>query len=114
MRPQAQATKQSPLCHYVIVRKLPAGTMLAQTAHAVGESADGPVPPGTIAVVLEVDTERELLDLAQQLWDGEIPHVVIYEPDRPWNGQAMAIGIWPTRDRERIKTFTGHLRLAGS
>lgn len=105
-----RATKT--LYHYVVVRSdLPHGVQVAQTIHAAGESCEGPLPSGTYAIALSVPDESSLRELAGRLWDSEVPHKVITEPDSPYNGQAMAIGIFPTADRERVRRVTSSLRL---
>jgi hypothetical protein len=101
------------LYHYVIIRKdLLAGVKLAQTIHAAGESADGPLPSGTYAIALEVEDEESLLDLADKLWYNKVPHKVIVETDGKYTGQAMTIGLRPTSDRDTIMKYTGDLPLA--
>lgn len=106
----ARATKT--LYHYVVVRSdLPHGVQVAQTIHAAGESCDGPLPSGTYAIALSVPDEPSLRELARRLWDSEVPHKVIEEPDSPYNGQAMALGIFPTTDRERVRRLTSSLKL---
>jgi hypothetical protein len=101
------------LYHYVIIRKdLPNGVKLAQTIHAAGESSDGPLPSGTYAIALEVDNEKSLLDLADKLWFGDVPHKVIVETDGKYAGQAMTIGLQPTTNRDMIMKYTGDLCLA--
>lgn len=105
-----RATKT--LYHYVIVRSdLPHGVQVAQTIHAAGESCEGPLPSGTYAIALSVPDEPSLRELARRLWDSEVPHKVITEPDSPYDGQAMALGIFPTTDRERVRRLTSNLRL---
>lgn len=100
------------LYHYVIVRSdLPHGVQVAQTIHAAGESCEGPLPSGTIAIALSAKNESQLEDIAGRLWEAEIPHTVITEPDAPYNGQAMSIGIWPSHDRDRIRKVTSSLAL---
>ena len=114
MRPQRPNASQATLYHYVIVRKdLPRGVQFAQTIHAAGESCEGPLPSGTFAIALEARNEDHLDELAGKLWETEVPHTVIYEPDAPYHGQAMAIGIWPTRDRDGIRKVTSDLPLLG-
>ena len=109
MRPQINKT----LYHYVIIRSdLPYGVQLAQTIHAAGESCDGPLPSGTYAIALSVPNEEALLNLADRLWDGEVPHKVIVETDGKFSGQAMTIGLFPTYERDIIKKFTSSLPLA--
>lgn len=100
------------LYHYVIVRgDLPHGVQVAQTIHAAGESCEGPLPSGTHAIALSAHSEDHLEDIAMRLWEAEIPHTVIRESDPPYNGQLMAVGIWPTDDRGRIRKVTSDLPL---
>ena len=100
------------LYHYVVVRSdLPHGVQVAQTIHAAGESCEGPLPSGTYAVALSVPDETSLRELARRLWDSEVPHKLILEPDAPYDGQAMAIGIFPTTDRDRVRRLTSSLPL---
>ena len=94
------------LTHYIIVRRdLPLGVVCAQVTHAAGESfgrwACGRSTydvwqSGTTAVVLGVGTQRRLLNLEKKLKRHHVPHVAVREPDAPWNGQLMAIGLYPT------------------
>lgn len=101
------------LRHYVIVRAdLPTGVRLAQTIHAAGESVRFPIVSGTHAYALEVPDERTLLEVSQKLREVGVNHRLIVEPDEPYCGQAMAIGIEPTRDRSKIRRVTSHLPLA--
>lgn len=103
---------RKPLYHYVVVRAdLPTGVAMAQAVHAAGESAD-PLPlSGTHAVVLGVPDERSLLRVAEKLDRRGIPHKLICEPDFPWLGQAMAIGLAPVGDRRRVSRVLGRLNL---
>lgn len=109
-----------PFFHYVIVRAdLPRGLQAAQCVHAAGESAvDGPVPEGTHAVVLQVNDEEHLLDIADKLHYTGVPYKLIIEPDLPFHedrpledGQGTAIGIPPTQDRKKIASVLGRLGL---
>lgn len=101
--------------HYIITRKdLPIGFMAAQIVHAAGESVVSEVRPGTNAIVLEVDNERLLRELARKLSRSGIPHIVVYEPDPPWDGQMTAIGITPVTDRSIVKQFVKKLSLLGA
>jgi peptidyl-tRNA hydrolase len=107
-----------PLRHYILLRRdLPPGVMLAQTTHAAGESAarwsleaKRSLPADTHAVVLAVPDERSLLELEQKLITRNIPHCAIREPDAPWNGQLMAIGLWPA-DRKTVKRVVSNYPL---
>lgn len=94
----------------MIVREdLPKGILAAHVAHAAGES--GPAPPGTIAVVLGVPHEAELLAIARRFATREIEHVLIRENAGPFDGQATAIGVRPTHDRKRVGKVVSSLRL---
>lgn len=97
--------------HYVIVRRdLPLGVLAAQVVHAAGESSDR-VPSGTHAVVLAVPDEHALARTASKLAEAEIPHVLIAEPDAPWSGALMAIGLEPTT--HNLRSVLGRLPLLG-
>ena len=97
--------------HYVIVRAdLLRGVQAAQMIHAAGESCEG-LKKGTHAIALHVRDEEHLYEVRAKLWKHEIPHVTIYEDDHPYDGQAMAIGIFPTSDRERVRHVTSSLPL---
>lgn len=85
------------------------GTLAAQLVHAAGET--GPVEPGTHAVVLSAKDEKHLLRIEHQLSRHQIKHHSIREPDSPWNGELMAIGLYPTSDRGSVKPITKKLRL---
>jgi hypothetical protein len=78
-------------------RDLPLGLLAAQVVHAAGESSPGEVPHSTHAVVLAVDGEPQLRAVASRLSGAGIAHTLIEEPDAPWCGAAMAIGIAPCR-----------------
>jgi hypothetical protein len=106
-------TKQQTLHHYVLVRAdLPKGVALAQTIHAAGESCDGPLPSGTYAYALSVKDEDQLYEYADRLWDAEIPHKVIVETDGEYAGQAMTLGLFPTRDKDSVRRILSELPLA--
>jgi len=50
---------------------------------------------GTFAFALVTKDETELKDLGWELFKAGIPHKLIFEPDAPWTGQLMAIGVCP-------------------
>lgn len=88
------------LTHYVIIRSdVPAGIAAAMLVHAAGESVDATVPKGTHAIVLAARDEMHLLMIAAELQLAEIPHAPIFEPDEPWRGALMAIGLRPCERR---------------
>lgn len=71
------------------------GVMAAQIIHAAGESSPGNIPKGTFAVALAAESEIHLAAIERQLITKNIDHVAIREPDAPWDGALMAIGIAP-------------------
>lgn len=94
----------------MIVREdLPKGVLAAHVAHAAGET--GPAPPGSIAVVLGVPNEAELLVIAARLEERGVPFTLIREDAGIFAGQATAIGIKPTHDRKLVGKAVSHLRL---
>lgn len=102
----------TPLYHYVIVRAdLPHGMQVAQTIHAAGESAQGVLPEGTYAVALHVAGETELENLLYKLCAARIPYVAVMENAGEYDGQLMAVGICPTRDRDMIRKYVSSLPL---
>lgn len=99
------ATTPPPRHHVVIRRDLPVGVAGAMLVHAAGET--GPAAPHTIAVVLEVADEPELLELYDLLVAIDAQPHLIREPDAPWNGAAMALALRPGARRRELR----HLRL---
>lgn len=94
------------LYHYCVTRDdLPKGVVAAQLVHAAGES--NPEGQHSYAVVLSVSSEDRLIDIEKKLCEAEILHKAVREPDAPYNGELMAIGINPllrseNRDFRRI------------
>ena len=68
--------------------------------HAAGESSPGNLAPGTFAVALTVPGERELVKLADELRCAGIGFVAVFEPDAPFLGALMALGIVPRRKED--------------
>ena len=85
------------------------GALAAQLVHAAGET--GPTEPGTHAIVLSARDQEHLLKIEQQLKNYKIRHHSVREPDPPWNGELMAIGLYPTSDRSTLKPVTKKLKL---
>lgn len=86
---------------------LPKGDICAQIIHAVGESILEAHPPNTIAVALGVKNTGHLLEYHERLKKAGIEHKLIAECD----GELMAIGVTPTRDRARIRKVVSSLPL---
>lgn len=94
-RPVDQS-QQDPLTHFVIVRAdLPIGIIAANIAHAAGESSPGDIQQGTHAIVLAVPNETALKALLARLTLSGLAWSAVYEPDPPYFGQLMAIGLAP-------------------
>ena len=86
------ASPNAPAVHYILVREdLPDGMAIVAAVHAAGESSPGFLPLDTFAVVLSVPDEAALMRWHER----PEPHVLIREPDAPWDNQAMAIGFVP-------------------
>lgn len=101
----------SSLVHYVVVRAdLPRGVQAAQIIHAAGESSPGNLSSGTNAVCLVVPDELTLERVANRLREKGVQLVRIEEPDSPWNGALMAIGLVPVR-KEDVRRHLSSLPL---
>jgi hypothetical protein len=81
-----------------------------QVTHAAGESSPGGLPSGTNAVVCMVPNEGALKALAARLQLAGVPFVRIEEPDAPYNGALMALGVVPDR-KEVLKRRLSSLPL---
>lgn len=95
----------------MIVREdLPKGLQAAQIVHAAGESSPGCLPEGTYAVVLAVPDEDTLMAVAARLLRERVPFTPVFEPDLPYKGALMAIGVRPAR-KEALKRHLSSLPL---
>lgn len=91
---------------------LPVGVIAAQTIHAAGASgAINPPDPGTHAIALAAPA-CELAWLERVLIAHAIPHVAVREPDAPYHGDLVAIGLAPA-PRRRVAAYVRHLVLVG-
>lgn len=85
----------------MIVRAdLPRGIQAANIVHAAGESVTHRMPIGTHAVVLTVPNEGALLAVAAKLTEAGVPHALVNEPDAPYGGALMSIGVEPGRKED--------------
>ncbi len=91
--------KKHPVC-YVLVRKdLPKTRQGIDAAHAAQECVRvAPVDKRTAIRWLWVENETELLEYAKRLVAKNFDHDVVYEPDEPYAGQAMSLGVTPLVD----------------
>ena len=89
------------------------GVQAAMIIHAASESAQlrgaAAACPPTHAVALSA-SEAELRALARELAIAGVPYVFVREPDEPWCGAPMAIGVVPT-SRARVRRLVAHLPL---
>lgn len=90
---------------------LPRGVQAASLVHAAGESSPGGLSEGTYAVVLAVPDEAALYSLACKLERAGVGHRLIVEPDAPWSGALMAIGLVPVVDRKEVRRWLSSLPL---
>lgn len=81
---------------------------VAQTAHAASEASG--YPP-TIVVALAVPDEAALRRVAEALGAASLTHKLVVEDAGPFAGQAMALGICPSTDRQAIRKVTSALPL---
>lgn len=102
---------------YIVVKDTnQRGVLACQAAHAAGESMvlahpNGYDPSRIHVVLLVAKSSQELEDLGTTLQCESIPHIVIREPDAPYNGVATAVGISPTTDRERVRPFVNSFKV---
>jgi hypothetical protein len=89
---------------------LPRGIQAANIVHAAGESSPGGLPSGTHAVVLTVPDELTLQRVAAKLAAANVAFVRIEEPDAPWDGALMALGLVPAR-KEDVRRLLSSLPL---
>jgi len=93
----------------VIVRAdLPRGIQSAQIIHAAGESSPGNLPEGTYAVSLTARDEVHLSLIAKKLRLAGVEFTMIREPDAPYLGALMALGLHPKR-KEEIRRHVSEL-----
>lgn len=99
------------LYHYCIVRKdIPLGSQAAQLIHAAGDSSFGNLPSDTHAVALHARDQPELLRIHEKLTAAGIQHKLVREPDPPFNGEAVAIGVVPM-PRDQVSKLVSQLPL---
>jgi peptidyl-tRNA hydrolase len=96
----------------VIVRQdLPRGIQAAQLIHASGHSARvGLLPEGTYAIALSCRDEGELRTLSERLKAAGLAHHLIHEPDSPYGGALMALGLEPNY-KSKFRRYLSNLPL---
>ncbi len=94
----------------VVRQDLPLGVVCAQCVHAAGESSAGNLPPNTVAVVLAVANQAKLLALERDLLMNGVAFKAIREPDPPYLGALMALGLSST-EKMSVYPFVKNLSL---
>lgn len=88
------------------------GVCAVQAAHAGGESVLGvPATGDTRVVALMAERSEDLESLSVTLTDAGIHHAVIREPDAPYNGAAVAVGVVPVIDRQVVRPHVAHFKV---
>lgn len=97
---------------YVVVREANhKGVVAVQAVHAATEVLRGlPVPKDTRVVLLEAPGSAEIIAISEQLALHGIHHVVVVEPDEPYNGAATALACEP-QAKELVADFFAHLKV---
>jgi len=80
-------------------------------AHAAALSATG-TRANTHVVVLSA-TLAHLHKLKTKLSLAKVPHVAFHEPDLPWDGELMSIGVYPVENRRMVQRFLKGIKLLG-
>ena len=88
------------------------GKLAVMSAHAAGESCFlSAAQSETRVVVLEALKSADLEDAERRLLDEGIMCALIREPDPPYLNAAVALGIMPRQDRERVKSLLANFKL---
>jgi len=69
------------------------------------------LPEGTHAVALGADDEAGLHTVERRLLELQVPHKAVREPDEPWCGALMAIGVVPMVPTKQLRKATRRLQL---
>lgn len=105
----------APFCYAVVHRacKERPGVLASQVWHAAREcrpAGAGPAENTERVCVLEARSSEDLVALSEVLARENVHHVLLREPDAPWNGAATAIGI-DVCDREKVKPLVAQFPL---
>lgn len=104
-----------PPAQYVLVRKdLPIFVQMVNVGHACGEAIrTAPISKRTVLRLLHVENEEELLSYRDRLVAKGFHVAVVFEPDAPYNGQAMSLATEPLTERtSAISKIVFHLKTA--
>lgn len=99
--------------HYIVVRAdLPLDALIVNVAHAAGESlVEAPIPKTTRLVLLQVPNALELAETAVSARMKGFTVADVYEPDPPYNGALMAIGLAPSTRRNQLRKLFYHCQV---
>lgn len=109
----------NPPYQYVVLHRSAAkdpGIAAVQGIHAATEAIGSPmlgaltVSPDTHVIVLVAEKSEDLVALAEKLSAAGVRHVLIREPDPPYNGAATAVGLAP-QDRDAVRGFVSHFKV---
>lgn len=78
--------------------------------HAAGESSPGGLTPDTYAVALTARDEAALASVSSRLRDRGVPLTEVREPNAPYDGALMALGLAPAR-KEVLRRLVSSLPL---
>lgn len=97
--------------HYVVVREdIPLDALVVNVGHACGESVvEAPISKKTRLVLLKVADEAKLLEEAERARAKGFQVEVVYEPDPPYNGAAMAFALAPSTKRNQLRKHFYHV-----
>ena len=112
---QPDGVTEKPPAQYVLVRKdLPTFVQMVNVGHACGESIrQAPISKRTVIRLLHVANEAELLEFKEKLEAKGFHVAVVYEPDPPYNGQAMSLATEPLTERtSALSKIVYHLKTA--
>jgi hypothetical protein len=86
---------------YILIRRdIPVEKQMVNVGHAAGESIRvAPIDKRTRIRLLWVEDEKELLLFYDKMKEKSYPVDIVYEPDPPYNGAAMAVGTEPMTER---------------
>lgn len=106
-------TEDKLFYHYILIRgDIPFGVQMVNVAHAAGESiVEAPIPSTTVAVLLHVKDEAQLLEYEEEIKRKGLEYVLIREPDEPYNNAAMSLGLRPSDRRNMLRKVFYHLNL---
>jgi hypothetical protein len=97
---EGEVVEKHPVCYVLVRRDLPKTRQAIDVGHAAQECVrTAPVDKRTALRVLWVKDEEELLQFANKLDQKNYANDLVYEPDEPYSGQCMSLGVAPLTER---------------